>query len=89
MNFSKTVLEAIEDEITYAKGLDSSRVKNQERPHTTAEYLTMLRTYLNKADDAWTLHGGDTLALHEVRKIAAIAIRCMEDNGVLFREVIE
>lgn len=76
------VLSAIDDEIKYAKGLGPDRVQQQERPHTTAEYLTMLRTYLNQADRDWTCAAGDDLALHDVRKIAAIAIRCMIDNGV-------
>jgi hypothetical protein len=71
------VITAIDGEIEYAKLLGSDRVQDQERPHTTAEYLTMLRTYLREAEEKWTRNGGDIMALHSVRKIAAIAIRCM------------
>jgi hypothetical protein len=53
--------------------------------HQTAEYLTMLRSYLQKADEAWTFNSGDEAALDVVRKIAAIAVHCMEENGVIHR----
>ena len=80
------VYAAIEAEIEYAKSLGPTRVESQERPHTTGDYLTMLRTYLHEAEEAWTRNAGDVPALHSVRKIAAIAVRCMQDNGVYRRE---
>lgn len=83
---TQEVLDAINEEIAYAKGLGPDRVESQERPHTTAEYLTMLDTYLRRAQDGWTAVAGDQLALDEVRKVAAIAIRCMLDNGVVRRK---
>ncbi len=86
MGLRVDVLAAIEGEILYAKNLGPDRVESHERPHPTGDYLTMLTTYLRKAQDAWTLNAGDEKALHEVRKIAAIAIRCMSDNGVTSRE---
>jgi len=46
------------------------------------EYLTMLRSYLRIAESDWTFNKGDRLALDGIRKIAGIAVRCMEDHGV-------
>lgn len=82
------VYAAIDGERDYQDALGTDRVErpNGERvTHTTAEYLTMLRSYMNKADAAWTDNPGDTEALKVVRKIAGIAVHCMEDNGAIPR----
>lgn len=75
------VLTAIDEEIAYAKSLGLDRVEPSETPHTVGDYLTMLSTYLRKAQDAWTFKAGDRAARHEIRKIAAIAVRCLEEHG--------
>ena len=41
----------------------------------------MLRTYMNKADEAWTLNAGDESALEIIRKMAGICVKCLEDHG--------
>lgn len=54
-------------------------------PYCVGEHLTMLRVYINRADQAWTDNSGVEASLDVIRKIAAIAVHCMEDNGVVFR----
>lgn len=55
--------------------------KNLNPNKTVGEYLTLIRTYANKADAAWTGQVGDNGALEEIRKIAAICVSCMEKHG--------
>jgi len=51
------------------------------RQKSVGDYLTLIRTYSNKADAAYAGRPGDTPALHEIRKIAAIAVQCLEVHG--------
>ena len=75
------VYAAIDGERDYQDSLGPDRVEPSERPHSVGEYITMLSTYLRKAQDDWTLQAGEVAALHQIRKIAAIVVHCMEDNG--------
>ena len=49
-----------------------------ERPHELGGWLTIIRVYLRRAEDAWASSHGDAEALAEVRKLAALAVACME-----------
>ena len=53
--------------------------------HTLGEFVLMLGQYAAQARQSWTHHSdkedGFPESLHEVRKIAAIAVRCMEQHG--------
>ena len=62
-----------QDAFTRDKGLNPNK--------TVGEYLTLIRTYANKADAAWTGQAGDNGALEEIRKIATICVSCMEKHG--------
>ena len=55
--------------------------------HSVGAYLTMLDAYVRKAQDAWTDHAGHDRALEIVRKIAGIAVHCMEDHGAPLRKL--
>jgi len=81
----KDVYEAIDSERDYQDRLSADRTDGRE--HAVGEYLTMLRHYLNKADEAWTMNAGDLAALEQMRKIAGIAVRCMEDWGAPKRDL--
>jgi hypothetical protein len=83
-NLHEDVLAAVDYEIDYAKALGNDRVESQD-PHTTGEYLVMLDTYIAQAKAGWTFQAGDRKALDAIRKVAAIAVRCMTDNGVVRR----
>src|SRR5688500_14024991 len=57
-------------------------------------FLTLLRRYVRTAEDHWADNPGELqpegnvqvpAALHDLRKIAAIAVRAMIYNGVRFR----
>lgn len=80
---SADVIEAIDEEIDYANSLPDSRTDGSEK--TVGDYLVMLDTYLRKAKDEWTFNDGTEEARHEIRKIAAIALRCLEEHGVPHR----
>jgi hypothetical protein len=81
------VYALIDGERDYQDSLGPDRREPVEVPHSTGEYLVMLDTYLRKAKDAWTNTAGDRAALDQIRKIAGIAVHCMEDNGAPPREV--
>ena len=59
--------------------------------HTLGEFILMLNQYAAQAMQKWTHHTDaidDTPeSLHEVRKIAALAVRCMEQHGAPKRHV--
>jgi hypothetical protein len=44
-------------------------------------YLLLLQDYVDKAQVAWVAHHGDVAALDVIRKVAGIAVRCMEEHG--------
>jgi hypothetical protein len=59
--------------------------------HTLGEFILMINQYAHQAMQKWTHHAdsapGNEPSLHEVRKIAALAVRCMEQHGAPRREV--
>lgn len=57
-----------------------------EHKHEVGAWLTLLRAYLYKADIAWTENRGDEAALDIIRKIAGIAVACMEQHGAPHRK---
>ncbi len=71
--------QAIDSEREYQNRLSANRTDG--RKHTPGEFLTMLRVYVNKADVAWTENAGDEATLEIMRKIAGIAVNCMETWG--------
>lgn len=73
------VYDAIDSERDYQDNLGAQRTAGV--PHSVGAYLTMLRKYMSDADEAWTNTAGDAAALEVIRKIAGIAVHCMEDHG--------
>jgi len=47
---------------------------------TAGEEILLLNAYVHSAAMAWTQYIGDDMALEEVRKIAALCVRCMENH---------
>jgi len=78
------VYAAINTERDYQDALGSDRTDGGA--HTVGDYVTMLQYYQHVLVANWTLYPGDTMALDTVRKIAGIAVRCMEEHGALPRE---
>lgn len=75
----KDVYSAIDGERYYQDSLSSMRTN--EPTHSVGDELTMLVTYLRKAQDDYTNHPGVEAAMHQIRKVAAIAVRAMENHG--------
>ena len=74
------VYSAIDEEREYQDNLPSTRTDG--RPKTVGEYVAMMQYYQNQLVEEWTMNPGDKAALDVMRKIAAIAVHCMEDHGV-------
>ena len=56
-----------------AEAIDNTRPLSAE--------LLMIKQYAWKAADAWMFDPFDDNALHEVRKIVALGVRCLENHG--------
>ena len=80
------VYRIIDEERQYQDSLGGDRTDNPTGgedpiPHTVGDFSTMLQQYQNELVEAWTKNPGDEPALHVMRKIAAIAVNCMEQHG--------
>lgn len=73
------------------KAIDSERTYQDNKwpnhSHEVGAWITMLRSYVTKADEAWTNNIGDAAALEVIRKISGIAVRCMEEHGAPHRQI--
>lgn len=78
------VYKIIDGERDYQDRLPPSRTDYSKK--TVGDYLTMLQYYVHKAHESWVTTSGNDGALHEIRKIAAICVRCMEEHGGKERE---
>ena len=54
--------------------------------HTVGEELLLMKVYLDKAMAKYAKYYGDSTALHAIRKVTALGVRCMENHGALPRE---
>lgn len=80
------VYSVINDERSYQ---DSSKCGGKDRTDgrqkSVGDYLTLIRVYSAKADTAYAGNAGSDLALHEIRKLAALCVAAMEDHGAPVR----
>lgn len=58
----------------------------EKKVFTVGEELTLMKVYLDKAMAKYAEDYGEASALHGIRKVAALAVRCMENHGALPRE---
>lgn len=77
---------AIDSELKYQVVSSCGGKTDHERNKTAGDYLTLIRVYSAKADAAYSNNPGDAQALHEIRKLAAICVDCMENLGILRRQ---
>lgn len=86
----EAVIDAIDSEVNYAKSFVLPE-RRYYRTHTLGEFILMLNQYAAQAMQKWTHHSDATddfpESLHEVRKIAALAFRCMEQHGAPLRKL--
>lgn len=73
------VYAAVDSERDYQEALPPNRTDGFD--HTVGDYVTMLQYYQAELARAWTLNAGDDAALEVMRKVAGIAVHCMEDHG--------
>lgn len=77
------VIKAIDSEVEYAKSFVLPE-RRYYRTHTLGEFILMINQYAAQAQEKWVHHSDNQdvpESLHEVRKIAALAFRCMEQHG--------
>lgn len=69
---------------------DTHRILDPAQPvFTTGDYITMMRAYVDKLAAAWAFNPGTAPedVLHNMRKIAAITVQCMEVHGAIPRSI--
>lgn len=79
----ESVYYLINGERDYQDNLGEDRTNGHQR--SVGDELVLMEVYLRRAFDAWTNNPGDIRALDEIRKIAGIAVRCMENHDTPMR----
>lgn len=80
VTMSPSVIEAINEELAYQSTLQGSG-RADAVDHGVAGQLVTLNVYTQEANVAWAKQSGDEAALSALRKVAAIAIRALEQYG--------
>jgi len=77
------VYAAIDGERDYQDNTISNKFGHQrdEVCHPVAAEILMMEDYIARARKAWTDEKGTGPALQMVRKVAGLAVRCMENHG--------
>jgi hypothetical protein len=78
------VFQLISEERDYQDSLRKAGRFEDERHPLTAE-IVMMESYVRKVLDAYTDTKGTEAALHMIRKLAAICVRCLETEWALRR----
>jgi len=73
----KVVFALLSRELEYTDMVESNR-RGGARTFTRPAFALYAKTYLQKATDAWVLNG-DFAALDELRKLAALFVRYLEE----------
>lgn len=83
------VYHAIDTERAYQqaqRGNSKPHDEHRDRPLSTGECLYCIEELLDQARKAWYRPDGRDDALGIVRKIAGVAVQCMENHGAFARE---
>ena len=78
MNREK-VYKLINEERDYQD--ETAKVWNHKGVPTLAAELLMMEEYLVTARHQWTISSNGSDALHTIRKIAGMCVRCLENHG--------
>jgi hypothetical protein len=73
------VYDLIDGERDYQDALGPGRTDGQQK--SVGDYLVLLDRYVHEAKASYVGVPGNLLALDVVRKVAGIAVRCMEEHG--------
>ena len=74
----KIVYKLIDEEREYQDDLGDDRTDGHT--HSVTDELILMQVYLQRALAEWANNPGDLYALVQVKKVAAIAVRCLENN---------
>jgi hypothetical protein len=88
MNKMEDVFEAIRKEREYQDRLWGDTA--EAGVHNVTEYILFMQNYLREAEDIVCRKAAPQCnedALHIIRKIAAMAVCCMEQNGIVERDM--
>ena len=80
LRLTPEVIDAINEELAYTETLQAQGRADREDYGVEGQLLT-LSTYTRRAVDAWVNNAGPEQAKHELRKVAAIAIRALIRHG--------
>ena len=84
------VYAAIDGEREYQKKWENSELTDSGGIHSNVEFLVYIRDYVEEALHVASRDGDPVVRVktaHSLRKIAALAVAAMEQNGVLLREI--
>ena len=81
------VYKAIDSERAYQSATWPGIDADPDNPHTIGEDILLMEEYVKRAREEWTkvADSPDMEALHMIRKVAGIAVRCMENHGAPYR----
>lgn len=76
------VFQALSDERAYQSN------RWDEKPVSMPAFLTYMRHWLTVAERDATREGSDFDALNQIRKVTALGVACMEQHGVVTRDMV-
>lgn len=84
------VYSAIDGERDYQDAGKGNARRHPESPKamSVGEFILCMEEYLAKARLEWAKAGGIPLALHDIRKVTALGVQCMELHGAPRRALI-
>jgi hypothetical protein len=86
-NTREAVYAAIDGEREYQDRVWGNGPSLDSRPLSIGEDILLIEEYVARARDSWSREARPELgALHMIRKIAGIAVRCMENHGAPLRD---
>lgn len=77
--------DAINSERVYQE--QQEQLNGWQEKKKVGEWLVLLNHYVAEANAMWCKTAGDEPTLHVIRKIAGIAVHCMEENGAPLRKL--
>lgn len=75
------VYRVIDGEREYQNSLTSDRTDGCIK--SVGDYILMMEHYIQAARTEWCSEAGNVEALRNIRKVAGIAVRCMQEHGVV------
>ena len=78
------VYEAIDAERAYQELQEN--LNGWQKKKTVGEWIVLMNHYTTELNRVWCTSKGDEEALHFMRKLAGIAVHCMEENGAPVRK---